>query len=176
MSLSLLLGGARSGKSTLALELANRAGAPVTFVATAEGRDDEMRERIERHRAERPADWVTVEEPVELRRVLDTVDADRTLVIDCLSLWVSNLVERGWTDADVEHEAASLAALAAARPGLSIAVSNEAGLGVVPPTPLGRRWRDLLGRVNQSWARAAGDAVLVVAGRVVPLLDPASRG
>lgn len=169
MTLVLLLGGARSGKSSLAVELAREAGAPVTFVATAEGRDDEMRERIERHRADRPSEWTTVEEPVELRRALDAIEPAETAVVDCLSLWVSNLVERGWTDAEVEEEAADLAKRAASRPGLRIAVSNEAGLGVVPATPLGRRWRDLLGRVNERWAREAGDVFLVVAGRVLPL-------
>jgi adenosylcobinamide kinase/adenosylcobinamide-phosphate guanylyltransferase len=128
-----------------------------------------MRERIRRHRADRPSGWATVEEPVQLRRALDEIEPADTIVIDCLSLWVSNLVEHGWTVAEVEEEAADIAKRAASRPGSCIAVSNEAGLGVVPATPLGRRWRDLLGRVNERWAREAGDVFLVVAGRVLPL-------
>jgi adenosyl cobinamide kinase/adenosyl cobinamide phosphate guanylyltransferase len=169
MSLVLLLGGARSGKSSLAVELACDAGGHVTFVAPAEARDEEMRERIRRHRADRPSGWTTVEEPVEVRRVLDAIEPAETVVVDCLSLWVSNLLERGWADDEVEEEAVDIARLAASRPGLCVAVSNEAGLGVVPATPLGRRWRDLLGRVNERWAREAGEVFLVVAGRVVPL-------
>jgi adenosylcobyric acid synthase len=161
--LTFLLGGARSGKSALALSLAG--GAPVTFVATGTAGDEEMAERIERHRAERPVSWSTVEEPVALREAIEA--AEGTVVVDCLSFWVANLVEAGWADAAVEAEAEAAARVAA---GLrTIAVSNEVGLGVVPATPLGRRYRDVLGRVNASWAEAAEDAYLVVAGRALRL-------
>jgi adenosyl cobinamide kinase/adenosyl cobinamide phosphate guanylyltransferase len=161
--LTFLLGGARSGKSALALSLAGEG--PVTFVATGEPGDEEMAERIARHRAERPAGWVTVEEPLALREAIGA--AEGTVVVDCLSFWVANLFEAGWADADVEREAAEAARVAAAR--RTIAVSNEVGLGVVPATPLGRRYRDVLGRVNASWACFAKDAYFVVAGRALRL-------
>jgi adenosyl cobinamide kinase/adenosyl cobinamide phosphate guanylyltransferase len=171
VSLLLLLGGARSGKSALALRLAEDSGAPVVFVATGEALDDEMRQRIERHRAERAADWRTVEEPVELRTALDALPEDACAVVDCLSFWVANLLERGLDAAAVEAEAAAAAHSAAARVALTIAVSNEVGLGIVPSTPLGRAYRDLLGRVNQAWAARAERVGLVVAGRVLPLRE-----
>ena len=163
MSLVLLLGGARSGKSRLAVRLASEAGAPVVFLATGEAGDEEMADRIARHRAERPAGWTTVEEPVGLREAVAAAPPDATLVVDCLSLWVANVFE----SREVEAEAREAAALAAAR--TTIAVSNEVGLGVVPATPLGREYRDVLGRVNAIWAEAADEAYFVVAGRVLRL-------
>jgi adenosyl cobinamide kinase/adenosyl cobinamide phosphate guanylyltransferase len=166
MSLVVLLGGARSGKSALSVELA---GERATFVATGTPGDDEMAARIERHRTERPAGWLTVEEPLELRRALAAVAPDEAVVVDCLSLWVSNLIEVGWSDDAIEEEAAVAASVAAARPGPTIAVSNEVGLGIVPATPLGRRYRDVLGRVNAVWAAAADRVLLVVAGRSLEL-------
>ena len=168
MSLTFLLGGARSGKSSLAVRLAGKSGAPVVFVATGEARDAEMAERIARHRAERPAGWETVEEPLALAAALAAAPGDSCVVVDCLSLWVANLLERG---EEAEEAAAGAAAVAAARPGATIAVSNEVGLGIVPATPLGRRYRDVLGRVNAIWADAAAETFLVVAGRRLRLTD-----
>jgi adenosylcobinamide kinase/adenosylcobinamide-phosphate guanylyltransferase len=168
LSLVLLLGGARSGKSTLALDRAERSGQPVVFVATGEARDEEMTERIERHRAERPASWETVEEPLELERVLAALPPQATAVVDCLSLWVSNLLEAG-RDLEAEPAAEAAARCAASRPGLTLAVTNEVGLGIVPATALARRYRDLLGRVNALWAAQAAEAYLVVAGRALRL-------
>ena len=173
MTLVLLLGGARSGKSRLALELATAGDADVTFVATAEALDEEMARRIAVHRTERPHGWTTLEEPLELGRALDQVAAGATCILDCLSLWVSNLLLRGDSTADVEAAARAGAARAAARPGLTIAVTNEVGLGVVPTTPLGRSYRDLLGVVNRIWADASHQAAFVVAGRLLPLEDAA---
>jgi len=166
MTLVLLLGGARSGKSRLAVRLASERGKPVVFVATGEAGDEEMAERIARHRAERPAGWRTVEEPVALLDALAATPADATVVVDCLSFWVANLLDSR-TAAEIEQEAAEAAALAAARD--TIAVSNEVGMGVVPATPLGRAYRDVLGRVNATWAGAAAEAYLVVAGRRLAL-------
>ena len=164
MSLTVLLGGARSGKSALAQRWAGEAA---TLIATGTALDDEMRERIARHRADRPASWITVEEHINLRGAL--ADARGTVVVDCLSLWVANLFEAGWTDEAVEAEGAAAAAAAAGREEQTFAVSNEVGLGIVPATPLGRRYRDVLGRVNATWAEAAERAVLVVGGRVLEL-------
>jgi adenosyl cobinamide kinase/adenosyl cobinamide phosphate guanylyltransferase len=166
VSLVVLLGGARSGKSALTVKLA---GERATLVATATAGDEEMAARIERHRAERPAGWTTVEEPDALGDALASLRQDEVVVIDCLSLWVSNLLHAGWADDAVEKEAGAVARQAAARTALTVAVSNEVGLGIVPATPLGRRYRDLLGRVNAIWAQEAERAVLVVAGRTVEL-------
>ena len=166
MSLVVLLGGARSGKSQLAQRLA---GESATLIATAAALDEEMAERIRRHRAERPAGWTTVEETLDVGGALAAVGPDRPVVVDCLSLWAANLLEAGWEDAAIEREAETVAAAAAARPGTTIAVSNEVGLGVVPVSALGRRYRDVLGRVNASWADAADRALLVVAGRTLEL-------
>jgi adenosylcobinamide kinase / adenosylcobinamide-phosphate guanylyltransferase len=169
MSLTFLLGGARSGKSALAVELARAWTGPVTVIATAEAGDEEMAARIGLHRDERPAEWTTVEEPLELEAALRSVSDESAAVVDCLSLWVSNLIGRGDGDDEIEALGRSVATLAAERDGLTIAVSNEVGLGVVPATELGRRYRDVLGRINADWAAAADHAALVVAGRQLPL-------
>jgi adenosyl cobinamide kinase/adenosyl cobinamide phosphate guanylyltransferase len=173
MSLVVLLGGARSGKSRLALELAATVGADRVFVATAEALDEEMAERIAAHRAERTLDWTTVEEPLVLARALGSVADEATCVVDCLSLWVSNLLLRGDAAASVEAAAKETAAAAAERTGLTVAVTNEVGLGIVPATTLGRDYRDLLGTVNRIWVEASDRAAFVVAGRMLPL-EPAT--
>lgn len=169
MSLTFLLGGARSGKSSLAVELARAWEGPVTFIATGEPSDDEMVERIRIHQGERPAEWQTVEAPFDVREALEVVADEAAVVLDCLSLWVSNLFERGDSAQEIELESRAVSALAAARRSLTVAVSNEVGLGVVPNTELGRRYRDVLGRVNAAWAADAEYAALVVAGRSLRL-------
>jgi adenosylcobinamide kinase / adenosylcobinamide-phosphate guanylyltransferase len=168
MTLVLLLGGARSGKSRLAVSLAREQTRPVAFLATAQPRDAEMAERIERHRAERPSGWETIEEPLGLGETIRRVDSGSCLVIDCLSLWLSNRLE---TEAvsDAATRAERAAAAAAARPGLTLAVSNEVGLGLVPMHPLGRTYRDALGNVNTAWAKRADRVLLVVAGHALRL-------
>jgi adenosyl cobinamide kinase/adenosyl cobinamide phosphate guanylyltransferase len=173
MGLVVLIGGARSGKSRLAVRLAGEHDGAVVFIATGEAGDDEMAERIARHRAERPAGWLTVEEPVMLRDALTAAPAGACVVVDCLSLWVANVIEERPAD-EIEAEAAAVAKLAAARPGSTIAVTNEVGLGVVPVSSLGRAYRDLLGRVNAIWAEAASEAYLVVAGLALRLDDVGS--
>jgi adenosyl cobinamide kinase/adenosyl cobinamide phosphate guanylyltransferase len=172
MPLTLLLGGARSGKSALAVRLAASWAGPVVVVVTGEARDAEMAERIRRHRAERPAAWRTVEAPRELGPALAEAPPDALVLLDCLTLWVANLIEQGLTDEQVERRARSAAATAADRSAPTVAVSNEVGAGIVPADPLARRYRDLLGQVNAIWAGAAGQALLLVAGRAVPLVDP----
>jgi adenosylcobinamide kinase / adenosylcobinamide-phosphate guanylyltransferase len=174
--LTLLLGGARSGKSTLALRLASAGPSPIIFVATGEALDDEMAERIARHRAERPASWATVEAPLDIEKALSSVEKGGTVIIDCLTLWVANLLAAGHGDGEVLDNAMRVAALAAARTGLVIVVSNEVGSGIVPGDALSRLYRDLLGRVNTVFAEHAADAFLVVAGRAVPLLRLAPAG
>lgn len=176
MPLTVLTGGVRSGKSAAASAAAAASGAAVVFVATAEAGDDDMAGRIERHRAERPAQWTTLEAPRELAAAVASVDPDATLILDCLGLWVTNrmLEDPSPAAAELVEEAASLAHELAARPGKALVVTNEVGSGVVPPTPLGRDFRDVLGLVNQAMVRAADDAYLVVAGRLLPLADPAA--
>ena len=167
--MTFLIGGARSGKSSLAIELAREWTRPVTVIATAEARDDDMAERIRAHRAERPEDWRTVEEPLELASAIAAAPDDDGLVVDCLTLWVANLLDRGQAVPAVEEASRAAATRAGSRSGPTIIISNEVGLGVVPATELGRRYRDLLGRVNTQWASAADAAALVVAGRRLPL-------
>jgi adenosyl cobinamide kinase/adenosyl cobinamide phosphate guanylyltransferase len=170
MALTFLLGGARSGKSALAVRLASDWEGPVIFIATAEARDDgELAARIARHRLERPGGWQTVEEPLDLIGELGRVPERAFLVVDCLTFWTANALHAGWSDEDVERAAADAAALAAARGSPSVVVSNEVGMGIVPAAPLGRSYRDLLGRVNAVFAEHAERACLVVAGRIVEL-------
>jgi len=169
LTTTFVTGGARSGKSGYALRLAAAAASPVVLIATAEARDDEMRERIEAHRRERPAAWRTVEEPLDLAGAVRGLADDEFAIIDCLSLWVSNLLEHGHDGAAIEHLAAEAAALAAGRTGGCVAVSNEVGMGIVPMSALARSYRDVIGTVNAIWAEAADDAVLAVAGRVLRL-------
>jgi len=154
VTLVVLVGGARSGKSRLAVERARAHGAPVTFIATGEAGDEEMAERIARHRAERPESWTTIEEPRDVHGALAAVPASHTVIIDCLSLWMAN-GGSGETPAP--------------RGGLTIAVTNEVGLGIVPDNALARAYRDDLGRVNAAWVEAADEAYLVVAGRALRL-------
>jgi adenosyl cobinamide kinase/adenosyl cobinamide phosphate guanylyltransferase len=170
VSLVVLLGGARSGQSRRAARLADDSGAPVVFVATGEAGDAEMADRIARHRAERPPAWTTVEEPRRLLRAVAAAPPESCLVVDCLSLWVANLIEDVPAEL-IEREALETAALSAGREGATIAVTNEVGLGVVPATPLGRAYRDVLGRVNEAWVAAADEALFVVAGRALRLAD-----
>jgi adenosylcobinamide kinase / adenosylcobinamide-phosphate guanylyltransferase len=158
MTLVLYVGGARSGKSRLAVERARASERPVVFVATGEAGDDEMADRIARHRAERPSDWITIEERLEIARVVRAAPHDATVIIDCLSLWVAN----GGAGEDAIDAAHS-------RDALTIAVSNVVGLGIVPDNALARAYRDDLGRVNAAWAAAADEAYFVVAGRTLRL-------
>ena len=170
MGFVLLLGGARSGKSALAYRLASEAGDKVTVIATATAGDAEMAARIERHRGSRPARWDTVEEPMDLADAVASCDRHRFLVLDCLTLWVSNLLVDGCPADDVIDRAASLAKELAGRN--AVVVSNEVGLGIVPANDLARTYRDTLGTVNAEFAARAERAVLMVAGRALDLLTP----
>ncbi len=169
-----LVGGARSGKSTLALALAERHGGAVTYVATSpriEG-DDDLDARIEAHRRERPAEWSTVEEELDLVGAIAGAPGGALVVVDCITLWVNNVVWRGDDDESVLAATDAAVRAAAGRRDPVVVVSNEVGLGIVPADTASRRFRDLLGRVNQRWAAAADRTVLLVAGRALPLHDP----
>lgn len=167
--LTLLLGGARSGKSTLAEHLGAASRGPVSVIATARADDDDMRARIARHRSDRPVDWETVEEPIALAAAIDALPDERCVVIDCLTLWTSNLLLAGWEPPEIEEESRGVVALSAARSGPTIVVSNEVGMGIHPTSALGMLYRDLHGRCNRSWALAADRAFLVVAGQALRL-------
>jgi adenosylcobinamide kinase/adenosylcobinamide-phosphate guanylyltransferase len=171
----LIVGGARSGKSRYAVERFS-ADARIAVVATAEARDQDMLERIARHRAERPPRWSTVEEPFDVVSRLRHLDGvyDGVLV-DCLTLWVSNLLLRGDGDDAILAKADELAGLAARRRSSLTLVSNEVGEGVHPETATGLRFRDLLGSVNQRVAAACDTVVLMVAGVPLTVKAPAAR-
>ena len=167
-----VLGGARSGKSRFAVDSRRHAGR-VTFLATAQAHDADMAARIARHRAERPAHWRTLEEPCDLVSCLRAcgVETD-AVIVDCLTLWVSNLMLRGDADEWIVKEAEDLAALLSQCVADVTLVSNEVGEGVHPPTAAGRRFRDLLGMVNQRVAAAADRVVLMVAGLPLTVKEP----
>jgi len=173
MTLTFLLGGARSGKSSLAVKLGAEHRGPVAYVATCpriDG-DDDLDSRIDRHRAERP-NWPTIEEPHDLGAALGRCDGDALVIVDCMSLWVSNLMFRG-DRADVIITAAGMFAVDASQRGApTVVVSNEVGMGVHPETRLGRDYRDILGSVNQVVAAHASLALLMVAGRAIELREP----
>ena len=169
MPYTFLLGGARSGKSSLAVRLATAVGAPVVVVATAEERDDEMAARIRAHRASRPAAWETVEAPLGLLEAIRGIHDDACVILDCLTLWVSNALEAGTSEDGIDGEALEVASVLARRSGPCVVVSNEVGLGIVPANELARTYRDVLGRVNASFAEQASRSYFVVAGRGLPL-------
>jgi adenosyl cobinamide kinase/adenosyl cobinamide phosphate guanylyltransferase len=162
-----LLGGARSGKSATAKRLAIEAGGPVTFIATAEPMDDEMAARIQRHRDDRPADWRTVEAPIELQAAVASAPTGDFLIVDCLTLWVSNLLAAGSGAEQIIRAAEVVAQELVGRH--CVVVSNEVGLGIVPVNELARAYRDVLGGVNSTFAESADRALLMVAGRTLEL-------
>jgi adenosylcobinamide kinase / adenosylcobinamide-phosphate guanylyltransferase len=161
-SITLVLGGVRSGKSRFAQNLAEKASS-VAFVATAKAVDAEMRAKIRRHQQERPKHWRTVEEPVDLARVLATHAAHfDLLLVDCLTIFVANALEDGAESAN-ERVDAFVEALQTTKTSV-VLVSNEVGSGVVPEYPSGRQFRDLLGEVNQRVAAVADNVALMIAG------------
>lgn len=173
MTTHLILGGARSGKSAFAEQLARESGLPTSVIVTAEALDEEMAERIRHHRRVRPADWRTVEEPVALAAALEAeADPGKCVIVDCLTLWLTNLI--AGSDASVsamattpqryQQERDALIELLPKLRGTVLIVSNEVGLGLVPDTPLGRVFRDEAGRLNQAVASACARATFLAAG------------
>lgn len=169
----LVLGGVRSGKSRYAQEFAMR-GKRVAFLATAEAGDDEMRQRIARHREERPASWTTIEAPIALEdALLQCGDRFDTILIDCLTVWTANLMEHESQDSDrILAHADRLAELLRSMSGSVILVSNEVGSGIVPDNEMARTYRDLLGGMNQRVAAAADEVILLVAGYPLMVKQP----
>jgi adenosylcobinamide kinase / adenosylcobinamide-phosphate guanylyltransferase len=163
MSLIFVTGGARSGKSTFALNLARDTQEPVTFIATAQAFDAEMTERITKHQLERPQAWMTIEAPTDVQTALEHVKS-RVVILDCLSLLVSNLMLENFSEPEILERIQKALEIAAARGLKLIVVSNEVGSGIVPEYPLGRLFRDVLGRANQTVAAASSEAYLLVSG------------
>lgn len=159
--LTLILGGARSGKSARAEALLTAHPGPWLYLATAQAHDAEMRDRVARHRADRVPGWETSEVPLDLAQALAETAPGRPVLIDCLTLWLTNTLLAG---RDVETECARLTTQLATPRGPWIAVSNETGLGIVPDNALARTFRDAAGRLNQQVAAVADTVLLVVAG------------
>jgi adenosylcobinamide kinase / adenosylcobinamide-phosphate guanylyltransferase len=166
----LIGGGARSGKSRFALEYARRLGARRLFVATAEAFDAEMRERILHHQEERGADFATLEEPLELARVLGQVHDVDVVVVDCLTLWLSNLLMQNGSVEPIDGRVAEIVDVLGARRQHVVLVSNEVGLGIVPESSMGRFFRDVAGRTHQRLAAEADEVYFAAMGLVVRLL------
>lgn len=161
---TLILGGVRSGKSRLAERLAGESGLPVTYIATATAGDDEMRARIAAHRARRPADWFVVEEPSALAAALRGHAApNRCLLVDCLTLWLTNLLMAD-DPSLLERERAALLDTLPDLPGQLILVSNETNMGIMPLGDLSRRYCDEAGTLHQELARICGRVILTIAG------------
>jgi len=161
---TLILGGARSGKSSFALRLAKKYK-KVAFVATCEGLDKEMRERIKKHKVSRPKDWTTFEKNKDIASALDNMKNDfDCIIIDCLTLWVSNLLLSKNKEEKIVQQAIAILARLKKKKAWAIIVSNEVGLGLVPANSLGRKFRDIAGRVNQLAAGEADEVFFTVSG------------
>lgn len=174
--LTFLVGGARSGKSTLAVQMAEHHGGAVHFLATAEPFDDDLRSRIARHRAQRPASWSTGEVPLELPDAIVAAPVDSFLIVDCLTVWLGNLTVHTESPFELANHiddlAPALRQRAQSTDAPTVVVSNEVGMGIHPDTVLGRQYRDDLGRLNQQVAAVADRSLLLVAGRALRLDNP----
>jgi adenosylcobinamide kinase / adenosylcobinamide-phosphate guanylyltransferase len=164
---TLVIGGARSGKSLFAEGLVTATGAPVHYIATAQAFDDEMRERITMHQSRRGQGWITHEAPIDLAGAIAAV-GDGPVLVDCLTLWLTNLM---LSDHDTEGATAAVLHALSNRPALTVLVSNEVGLGIVPDNALARRFRDEAGRLNQRIARDATHVVFMAAGLPMTMKD-----
>lgn len=171
-AIHLVLGAARSGKSRFAETLARQSGLLKIYLATARVLDDEMADRVTRHKLDRGVGWFTVEEPIALAEALASRAApDRIILVDCLTLWLTNLMLE---DEDIDAHVAALAAILTTATGPIVLVSNEVGAGIVPDNALARRFRDLQGQLNQEMAALASHVSLVVAGIPLAVKRPAN--
>lgn len=164
-NITFILGGARSGKSGFAIGLAKKTARRVAFIATARPEDEEMKRRIKLHKKKRPSKWKTIEEPRDLASLIKNLPRRyRLIIIDCLTIYISNLMLEGRSDRYIEREVSCILKIIKNSDFESIIVSNEVGLSLVPDNPLGRRFRDLAGRVNQLVSGAADKAYFIVSG------------
>jgi len=178
----LILGGGRSGKSTLAVEMARKRGGKVLFVATAEPFDDEMKRRINAHKKNRPQSWLTLETPLNVgNEIIKNIGTSKTVILDCITLLVNNVFEKygekataGTLEKAVESEIKGLLDCVDKSTATFIIVSNEVGLGIIPADSGSRLYRDLLGRANQMLAARADEVYLLVAGLKMTLKNPIS--
>lgn len=160
-----ITGGVRSGKSQFALKLAQNFPGPKAYLATAQALDNEMAERIQRHKKNRPKDWQTLEEPLQLAEVIQEYgDRFRLILLDCLTLWISNCLMAKWEEKKILKGAAQLLKVSRGKRCSVIFVSNEVGLGIVPDNPSARAFRDLSGLIHQRVARQADEVYLMVSG------------
>jgi len=165
-----ITGGARSGKSRYAQDLARKLAKKVVFVATATPSDANLRQRIARHRRERPKAWRTIENPVDLASIFSRIDRRTELVlVDCLTLYVSGRLMEGENESKIGKRVQKFCHAAAAKPITTVLVSNEVGSGLVPTTDLGLKFRDYLGRANQIAAHYADEVILMVSGLAMPI-------
>lgn len=183
--ITLIIGGARSGKSTLAEKIANkRGGKEVIYLATAEVRDDEMKERVAKHRLQRPTTWKTIEEPYRVSKRLEVIDKGKVLLLDCLTVLITNLLLQGseagteeidftpsGQEEELMEEIKAIVKVSQEKELDLIIVTNEVGQGLVPPYKLGRLYRDVVGRANQYLASIADKVYLCVAGLPIEIKE-----
>ena len=168
--ITLITGGSRSGKSRHALKLGESFPGPRAFIATCPPVDDEMKIRIDRHKQDRPGSWDTIEETVELERAVESNPGYKVYIIDCLTLWINNLMYEGnrrsltFTEAGIEERCGQLIACMQSKDAHIIVVTNEVGMSIIPDNPDARLYRDLIGRANQVMAEAADGVILVTCG------------
>jgi adenosylcobinamide kinase/adenosylcobinamide-phosphate guanylyltransferase len=164
----LLTGGVRSGKSRYAQSIAAKTGSKVFYIATAEDLDPEMKKRIKAHRKSRPRSWSVIEEPLSVSKAVKHLPRGRkTVIIDCITMLISNLMHEGFSDTAICSEIRSIMSLLRGNSAFSVIVTNEVGWGIVPDNPLGRRFRDMQGIVNSMIAKEADKVCLLVSG--IPL-------
>lgn len=163
--LILVTGGVRSGKSSYAQRIADSSGLKVFFIATAEELDGDMKKRIKAHKRSRPDGWVTIEEPFKLKNALISLPSGKkAVIIDCLTLLISNLIQKGRSDDQIINEIKAALKAARAKAEVTVIVTNEVGSGIVPLNALSRRFRDLQGKINQIAAKEADRVCLLVSG------------
>ena len=169
----LVIGGAKSGKSSISMEICDGLDRKKIFLATAQALDNEMRERIERHKEERGGDWITVEEPMEIVDKISEFDSEETIILlDCLTLWISNLfMEYGDADEFINSAIDEFIECLGNIKGIVVVVTNEVGMGIVPDNELSRKYRDVAGSANQKIADIAKKVVAVMAGIPLVLKD-----